>query len=43
MIQGSGGVFKVVVDGKLLFSKKDVGRFPESHEILEKIAELRRS
>jgi selenoprotein W-related protein len=31
---GSGGVFDVTVDGKLIFSKKKVGRFPEVQEIL---------
>jgi selenoprotein W-related protein len=31
---GSGGVFDVTVDGRLLFSKKTVGRFPEEGEIL---------
>lgn len=31
---GSGGVFDVMVDGKTIFSKKQVGRFPESVEIL---------
>jgi selT/selW/selH-like putative selenoprotein len=31
---GSGGVFDVMVDGKTIFSKKQVGRFPEAVEIL---------
>jgi selT/selW/selH-like putative selenoprotein len=30
-------VFEVVLDGTLLFSKKQVGRFPDTGEILEKI------
>jgi selT/selW/selH-like putative selenoprotein len=30
-------VFEVVLDGTLLFSKKQAGRFPETHEILDKI------
>jgi selT/selW/selH-like putative selenoprotein len=30
-------VFDVVLDGQLLFSKKQQGRFPETDEILEKI------
>ena len=33
LIAGSGGVFEVTVDGKLIFSKKEVGRFPEPGEI----------
>lgn len=35
LIEGSGGVFDVVADGKLLFSKKKEGRFPEPAEILQ--------
>jgi selT/selW/selH-like putative selenoprotein len=27
----------VVLDGQLIFSKKQLGRFPEAQEILEKI------
>ncbi len=34
LIAGSGGVFEVVVDGKKLFSKKALGRFPQDGEIL---------
>ena len=34
LIAGSGGVFDVTVDGKVFFSKKSVGRFPETGEIL---------
>lgn len=31
---GSGGVFEVTVDGKKVFSKKALGRFPDEGEIL---------
>ena len=31
----SGGVFEVTVDGKDVFSKKSLGRFPEPGECLE--------
>lgn len=34
---GSGGVFDVIVDGKTVFSKKSVGRFPNEGEVLEKL------
>jgi selenoprotein W-related protein len=34
LIPGSGGVFEVTVDGKLVFSKKKAGRFPEEGEII---------
>jgi selT/selW/selH-like putative selenoprotein len=37
LIKGSGGQFEVVLDGKLIFSKKQVGRFPEPQEILDQI------
>ena len=33
LIQGSGGVFDVKVDGKLIYSKRATGRFPEDDEI----------
>lgn len=38
LIEGSGGVFTVVVDGKLIYSKKETGRFPEEGEIPELIS-----
>ncbi|MBK8597913.1 MAG: Rdx family protein [Holophagales bacterium] len=31
--KGSGGVFDVVVDGRLVYSKRDTGRFPEPGEV----------
>ena len=31
---GSGGVFDVVVDGEVLFSKKAIGRHAEEGEVL---------
>ncbi|MBK9376655.1 MAG: Rdx family protein [Holophagales bacterium] len=31
--KGSGGVFDVVVDGTLVYSKRDTGRFPEPGEV----------
>jgi len=34
LIPGSGGVFDVSADGKVVFSKKSVGRFPGPGEIL---------
>jgi selT/selW/selH-like putative selenoprotein len=30
LIAGSGGVFEITVDGRKLFSKKALGRFPEA-------------
>ena len=37
LIKGLGGVFEVVLDGRLIFSKKAVGRFPDPQEILKEI------
>jgi len=34
----SGGVFEVTVDGKLVFSKKELGRFPEPGEVVGKLS-----
>ena len=34
LIPGDKGIFDVVVDRKKIFSKYDVGRFPENSEIL---------
>jgi selenoprotein W-related protein len=35
LIESRGGVFDVKVGGKLIFSKKATGRFPEEKEILD--------
>ena len=32
-MKGSGGVFEIAVDGKLKFSKKQLGRFPTDDEV----------
>jgi selenoprotein W-related protein len=37
LVESSGGVFEVSVDGKLIFSKKKLGRFPEDQEIFSAI------
>lgn len=31
--RGSGGVFDVFVDGDLVYSKADTGRFPDKGEV----------
>ncbi len=41
LIEGSGGVFDVTVDGKMVYSKHETGRFPNDDEVLPKIAKLR--
>jgi selenoprotein W-related protein len=37
MIEGGGGIFDVKVDGELIYSKHETGRFPEEDEVLESI------
>ena len=34
---GSGGIFDVVVDGELIFSKHERGHFPDEQEILDEL------
>lgn len=34
LIKGKDGIFDVVVDGKLIYSKHQTKRFPENEEIL---------
>ena len=36
LVPSGGGVFEVDFDGDRVFSKRDLGRFPEEPEILEK-------
>ena len=33
LIKGTGGVFEVSVNDNLLYSKKDLGRFPNENEV----------
>ena len=33
LVKGVAGVFEITVDGRLAFSKKQLGRFPEDAEI----------
>ena len=35
LVGGKGGVFDVEIDGKVIFSKHEMSRFPEEAEILE--------
>ena len=37
MLKSGGGVFEVMADGQLIFSRKKEHRFPEHREILEKL------
>ena len=33
-MKGGGGEFEITVDGKLVYSKKQTGRFPEHEEVM---------
>jgi selenoprotein W-related protein len=37
LLKSSGGVFEVVVDKKLIYSKKQTGEFPDEARLVEKI------
>lgn len=37
LISSGGGVYEVVADGKLVFSKKKLGRFPNEGEVVSLI------
>ena len=37
LVPGSGGVFEVRVDGELVWSRKQAGRFPESKELKQRV------
>jgi len=34
LIEGKDGVFEVVVEGDLVFSKRRIGRFPDDGEVV---------
>jgi selenoprotein W-related protein len=38
MIPSKGGCFEVVVDGQLVYSKLDTGRFPDEAQIVDELA-----
>jgi selenoprotein W-related protein len=37
LVASGGGVFEVMVDGKTIFSKRSLGRFPDEGEIVKLI------
>jgi selT/selW/selH-like putative selenoprotein len=39
LIAGSNGVYDVTVDGRMIFSKFEQGRFPQADEIISLIRE----
>ncbi len=40
-MRGDNGIFDVVADGRMVFSKDAEGRFPEDEEVLESLGQLR--
>ncbi len=40
LIKGGGGVFDVVVDGNLVYSKDETGVFPDNEQLLGKIGAM---
>ena len=40
LIESSGGVFEVKLNDQLIFSKKQLGRFPDEGEIVQFIEDL---
>lgn len=41
LVEGSGGVFEVAVDGDLVFSKMELGRHAKPGEVLERMRRKR--
>jgi selenoprotein W-related protein len=37
LIESTGGVFEVVVDGELVYSKKATGEFPDEQKLVEQL------
>ena len=40
MIPGTGGIFKVRADGRIVWSRKDVGRFPDVTELKRAVRDV---
>jgi selenoprotein W-related protein len=40
LVKGSGGVFDVTADGKLIYSKHQTGRFPDNAEVVQALRAL---
>jgi len=37
LIEGGGGIFDVCVDGNMIYSKHQTGRFPDEGELLDEM------
>lgn len=38
LIKSSGGVFEVVIDGVLVYSKKKTGEFPDEEQLVKQVS-----
>jgi selT/selW/selH-like putative selenoprotein len=38
MLPSSGGVFEVIADGRLIYSKKATGQFPDEDQLVNSLA-----
>jgi selT/selW/selH-like putative selenoprotein len=43
LVRGSGGVFNVTVDNRLIYSKHDTGEFPSEKAIVDQLKKLKKS
>jgi selenoprotein W-related protein len=41
LVEGAGGVFDVVVDGKLVYSKHQTGEFPDQDKLISEVISRR--
>ena len=37
LIEGAGGIFDVVIDGDLVYSKHETGEFPDEDPLIERL------
>jgi len=37
-VKGRGGIFDVTLDGELIYSKHEIGRFPDAGEVETEVA-----
>jgi len=40
LVPGSGGIFEIRVDGTLIWSRREAGRFPEAKEVKQRVRDL---
>lgn len=40
LVPGQGGVFNILLDGRMIWSRKDEGRFPEAKELKQRVRDI---